>query len=246
MASFGDLLEFRSGNGRAEIPAVSERREAVVRAPQDERGDPDTVQPRPELRVVHVRIPREERGRLAVARHRRQLLLGQRFVVAQPHRGIAERQLLPPASRRGKNVEDVALVASAEFRADRPDQDEARQALAGLGRDLRCDPAAERGTDDDQVAQVELLDQVEVEIRHVVDRTHALGQLRVPESGMRRGDHLRLAREQLDETLRAVNADVRMEKEDGAPLPSAEDFDVCTRDLFGCRAFCRVHVFSPP
>src|SRR6267378_2454052 len=244
MARFGDLLEFRSGNCRAEILAVGERREAVVRAPQEERRNPDAVQPSSELRVVHVGVPREQRGRFAVARHRSQLLLGQRLVVAQPHRRIAERELLPAAARRGEDVQDVALVALAEFGADRPDQDEARQVLAGLGRDLRGDPCAEGSADDDEVAQAELLDQVEVEIRHVVDRAHAPGQLRVPESGMRRGDHLRLAREQLDERFRAVNADVRMEKEDRAPFPPPEDLDVCARDLFGHRAFCGVHVLQ--
>src|SRR6267142_4072257 len=129
MPRVGDLLEFRPGNALAVAPAVSERREAVLRAPQKQGRDADAVQPRPELRVVHVGIPREERGCLAVARHRGQLVLRQRLVVAQPHRGVAERELLPTAARRGEDVHDVALVARAEFRADRPDQNEARQAL---------------------------------------------------------------------------------------------------------------------
>src|SRR5438477_13167658 len=68
MARVGDLLEFGAGDGRAVILAVGDRREAVVRAPQEQRWDPDAVQAPSQLRVVHVGIPREERGRLAVAR----------------------------------------------------------------------------------------------------------------------------------------------------------------------------------
>src|SRR6266581_2501688 len=66
MARLGDLLEFRSGNGRAEAPAVSERREAVVRPPKKKRRNPDAVQTRPELRVVHVGAPAEVAGGPAV------------------------------------------------------------------------------------------------------------------------------------------------------------------------------------
>jgi len=92
--------------------------------------------------------------------------------------------------------------------------------------------------DDHEVAQIQLLDQVEIEIRHVVDARHAPGQLRVPEPGMRRGEHLRVARKRLDQRLRAVHADVRMEKEERAPLPPPEDLDVYSGDFFGYRAFC--------
>jgi len=55
-----------------------------------------------------------------------------------------------------------------------------------------------------------------------------------------------VARDALDERFRAVHADVRMEKEDRAPLPPPEDLDVRARDFLGHRAFCRIHVFSPP
>src|SRR4029077_10279124 len=104
------------------------------------------------------------------------------------------------------------------------------------------DPSAEGSADDDEVAQVELLDQVEIEIRHVVDARHAPRQLRVPEPWMRRGEHLHVARETLDERPGAVHSDMRMEKEDRPSLPPSQDLDACARDLFGGRAFCGVHV----
>src|SRR6266581_6943010 len=59
MARFGDLLEFRAGDRGAVAPAVRGRSEAVLRTPQKQRRNPDAVQPRAQLRVVHVGVPGE-------------------------------------------------------------------------------------------------------------------------------------------------------------------------------------------
>src|SRR3981081_3887635 len=53
MARVGDLLEFRAGKALAVAPAVGERREAVLRAPEKQGRDADAMQPSPELRIVH-------------------------------------------------------------------------------------------------------------------------------------------------------------------------------------------------
>src|SRR6266702_6496329 len=62
MARFCDLLEFSAGARGAVAPAVRGRSEAVLRTPQKQRRNPDAVQARAQLRVVHVGVPGEVRG----------------------------------------------------------------------------------------------------------------------------------------------------------------------------------------
>jgi hypothetical protein len=55
---------------------------------------------------------------------------------------------------QGEDVGDVARLAIAHLDAQRGHQHESGQAIGALHRHLRGDPAAERGTDQDHLAQV--------------------------------------------------------------------------------------------
>src|SRR4051812_41340056 len=69
MAGARDGLEARTRYCRAIGAAVSLRDNTVAGSPQEQRWDADTVQPRFELRVVHVRRPGVARRGFSVARH---------------------------------------------------------------------------------------------------------------------------------------------------------------------------------
>ena len=56
---------------------VVRRNQPVALAAQEQRRRRDAVQPVAQLRIVHVRLPRQQRERLAVAHHDRQLFVGQ-------------------------------------------------------------------------------------------------------------------------------------------------------------------------
>ena len=59
-----------------------------------------------------------------------------------------------------------------------------REALGRFHGDLGGDPGAEPDADDQRVAQVELLEKIEIEVGEIVDRAHALRQLGSAEAGM--------------------------------------------------------------
>src|SRR5260370_814981 len=69
-------------------PVVVGGDEAIVGAPQEQRGDGDPVQPPPELRVMEVRLPGVECRCLPIARDDRQPIVGQRGVIEPGARGV--------------------------------------------------------------------------------------------------------------------------------------------------------------
>ena len=78
-------------------------------------------------------------------------------------------------------------------RSSRPtgaDQHEAVDPLAVVHRELRGQPAAERGADDGDVAQVVLVEEVEVEVDEVVHVVDPVQVGRLPVARVRRGDDL--------------------------------------------------------
>ena len=83
----------------------------------------------------------------------------------------------------GIDIDDIARLAVAELNADGVDQDELRDPVRALGRQLGGDPAAERDTNDDQIFQPQILDQVEIAIGDIVDRRHVLRPRRAPDPG---------------------------------------------------------------
>ena len=96
------------------------------------------------------------------------------------------------------HVGDVALVAAAEFDAERVDQHEAGEARGRTHHDLGRDPAAEAGADQHRIVEPELGREVEIEIGEVVDRAQAVEQRRVAPTRMPRRDDPVAASQQVE------------------------------------------------
>ena len=90
-----------------------------------------------------------------------------------------------------ENVGDVAGLAIADLDADGIGHDQPRQPRRRFHRDLGGNPGAERYADHGEVAKIELVEEIEIKIRQIVDRAHALGQFRAAEARMRRRDDVR-------------------------------------------------------
>ena len=103
-------------------------------------------------------------------------------------------------------------LAVADLDADGVRQDEPRKARSGFHRDLCGDPGTEGYTDQCDIAQIELIEQIEIEIREIVDRTHALGQFGTAETRMRRGDNARPFGKLVDRRGGRLNAVFGMQK----------------------------------
>src|SRR4051794_21949076 len=61
VAGVGDDIHARAGNLRAPGLAVGWADDAILLAPQQQRGDVDAMQPTLQMRVVHVWLPAESR-----------------------------------------------------------------------------------------------------------------------------------------------------------------------------------------
>ena len=101
--------------------------------------------------------------------------------------------------RRANSSADQAKMSSNGARAlcdpGRRQQRSDAQPLGAADRDLGGDPAAEAVPDQVNIAQVERLQHVEIEERHVADAHHPFGDRRAPEARMLRRDHAAFGRE---------------------------------------------------
>src|SRR5437899_11680208 len=90
-----DELETGSWNGRAiGGPVILGADESIVGTPEEQRGHGDAVQPLGQLRIVEVRLPRVQRGGLAIARDDDQLVVRILSVVDDEARMIEFLQML--------------------------------------------------------------------------------------------------------------------------------------------------------
>ena len=99
-------------------------------------------------------------------------------------RRVAVLQARHLVGRQREDVRDVAGLPVAHLDAERRHEDEPAEAFAALDRHLRGDPAAQRRADHDHVAEIPLGEQVEVEIREIVDGVDGARVGRVPEAGV--------------------------------------------------------------
>ena len=193
-----DGLELRAGNERAIAAAVALAQDAVGGAPQEQGRQLDAVQPVLQLRIVHVGRPCDPGMRFLVARRGQRFLLGQGLVVALAGLRIEKGERVELGGHQRPDIDDVAGLAVADLDADGVGHHEPRQPRLVLHRDLGRDPAAEADADHKDVVEIELFEQVEIEVRKVVDRAHAFRQLRGAEARMRRRDDAAAMRERVE------------------------------------------------
>ena len=146
------------------------------------------MQPALQPRVVHVRLPAEQRQRLAPAHDRSQLAFRQRGVVdlASPRIGPGEAHEL--RARHRVHVGDVAVGHAAQLDAERRGQHQMRETLRVAHRHLGGDPAAEAGADQYRIAQAQCAREIEIEIGDVVHGAEPVGQRRFAKPRMMRRD----------------------------------------------------------
>ena len=168
-----------------------------------------------------VGLPQIERRGLAIARDDFQRFVGERREIGCLAR-IVVRQPLQLARVGAEDVGDVARQAIAHLDPDRVDEDQPRDAGGRFDGDLRRDPAAHRETDQRHVAQIERVEQIEIEIRQIVDAVDPIGQFRGAESRMRRRDDAPVLGEQAQERRLRLQAARTMQHEDRRPFADVE------------------------
>jgi hypothetical protein len=100
-------------------------------------------------------------------------------------------------------------------------------------RDLSGDPAAERYADDRDVAQIELLEQVEIEIGEVVDPVERSRRLLPAEAGMRRNQEAAVRGEPLQHRRVGLDADSGMQEQQRPSAPALDHLDLDAADRDG-------------
>ena len=218
MAGALDRLEPRALDQRAEAAAVFLGQDAVGRAPQEQGRQTKPVQPVLELRIMHVRRPSKPGVRLPVARGGQRHIVRQILVVDLAELGIEIGERVELVRQQRPDVDDVAGLAVADFHADGVRHHDLRQPGVVLGGDLGGKPAAQSDADDEHVAKIELLEQVEIEVGEVIDRCHALGKLRAAEARMRWRDHAAAAGKLGQHRRRRIDPDARMQEQDRPAL----------------------------
>ena len=187
----GDGLDPRARARAARRLEIVGRDEAVAGAAHEQRRRRSTRCRRClQLGIVHVRLPDEQRQRLAVARDDVQLLVGQRREIERELRRDRGNMSFGSFSRRHReDVGNVELVGRAGLHADRADEHQPLDALGHLGRHLRGDPAADRAADEIDRVETQPVHQFEIDVRDVVDAVEPVRQRRVAEARMRGRDH---------------------------------------------------------
>ena len=175
--------------------------QAVARAAHEQRRHVSPMQPMLELRIVHPRLPRQQRQRLAVADHDGQFLIRHLREIRLHPRGIVEQQLARLVLRHRENIRDVELVRAADLDADRSDHDQTANALRRLGGHLSRDPAADRAARDIDHIELETIQQLEIEMGDIVDAVEPVRQAGPTKAGMRGHDQTAPRRKQRDELL---------------------------------------------
>ena len=148
------------------------------------------------LRIVHVRLPGNERQRFAVADQNRQLIVAQRGRVRRHLGRIAEKQSIEFRRRQRKYIRQVELIRAAGFDADRTNEKQFLESLRRLGRHFRRDPAPQRTTDQIDARKAELVQEFQVDMGDIVCAVEPIRQSRFSKAGMRRADESTLLCEQ--------------------------------------------------
>ena len=201
MAGVGDRLGARLRHERGVALQVVRRDQSVAGAADEQCGHRDPVQPVLELGIVHVRLPRDQRERLAVACHDRDLFVGHRGNVGTVLGRIVEQELCQFLRRQREHVGNVEPVGRADLDPDRADHDQAPDPLRHLGGDFGRNPAADRAAHQVGSGDPKLVHQFEIDVGDVVDAVDPVGQGGFAETRMRGRDHVPLLCHQRQERI---------------------------------------------
>ena len=215
----------RAGNERAIGPAIARRDDAVVVAPQHQRRHGDAREPAIEARIVHVGLPAIEAQRLAVPGIAHDLVVRHGVEIGRMARRVPPAPLRHVARVRVEDVENVRRLAPADLEAERVDQHEFLDAVAGGGGHFRGEPAAEREADDARLL-AEPVQQLEIEMHEVVHMAHIVGPRRAAEAGARGRNDLEAPRQKVEKRRPRRNRLEPVQQQEFWPLPSPQRLEL--------------------
>ena len=141
-------------------------------AMEHQRRAIDAVQAVLQLGVVHVGLPGHQRHGFLVAGEDAQLFIALALGRKPALFRIGHGQGVEFGLGRKENIGYVELVARPDLDAHRRHQHDARNAACVLGGQIRRHPTAQRGADEGDVLQIQLLQSIQVDVNEVVDRIH--------------------------------------------------------------------------
>ena len=194
----------RAGDRRMPSLAIGRRKEPVVLAPEDEGGNADSVQPALELRIMVARLPGELRHHplvrkpdILVLGHERagDSLVGEfRFEIGLAHRLLLAEQ------------EGIEMLDAGDVNAWRIDERQRREPAGVAHGEVRRDPSAERQADKMNLAQIERVEEIKIEIGEVRHRLEPGRRVAAAEPRSLRHDHLEFLGERLHRRKKARRA----------------------------------------
>jgi hypothetical protein len=194
-------------------------------------GSGNAMQPSLELRIVHPRLPGQQSQSLTCAEHGGDFPVCHFCYVAFHAAWIVVKKLLYALFRHGEDVGNIELVGWADLYADRAYQHQATNALRRFGGYFRRDPAADRATDDVEVAQIHAVHQLEIEVGDVVHAIEPIRQTGLTKARMRGSDQSAPRRQRRDKWLSSVESVTTVQEKKRTALPIFEQLKVDVRNF---------------
>src|SRR5215471_3767498 len=111
-------------------------------------------------------------------------------------------------------------------------QRERTQRVAVAHGEVGRDPAAERGSDEIDLAQAEFLDELEIEVGEIADVVEPLRRIGASEAGMLRYDHVEALRQCLEERQPHAGAACAVEEQERCTPAAAQHVDLAPGNRF--------------
>ena len=195
----------------------------VLAAAQDQRRHIDAVQPMDELRIMHERRPAIESLGFRPARQNGQFLVALAVVGERRVARIDEFGACAFCRLQHVEIDEIPVLDPADLDAVGRGQHQPPEACGGAHSYLAGDPAPETGPREDNVFQAHGLQQIEIEIGKIIDRTEMPWPLVTAEAGMERGDHLEACAQQAEVVAGVpIRPRARMQEEQRTPAAGAQ------------------------
>src|SRR5712675_150593 len=177
------------GERRGERLSVGRLGKPVRLSPEHQRRQIDPMQPALQARIVQVWSPTIVGEHVALAREFLELAGG--------HRCVARRISLPVREKHREcldvghveEIGEVALFPAGELHAHRRDEDQLAEPRVIAHAHLERNPSAERRADENHVVELELVEEIEIEVGQIVDRSEVSRTRRRTIAWMARRNH---------------------------------------------------------
>src|SRR2546427_821856 len=227
--STASTLSPRSSH-RRNSSMTSSNRSAAIFGSQYLFGRLARTEPALELGIVHIRMPAVEAERFPVPGAHDQLVVREGVEVGRPFPGIVPAPPLHFQGRGVEDVEDVRGLAIADLDAEGVHEDELVQTMTALDGHFRREPAPEGQPDERHLLVRQSLEDVQIEVRQIVDRLEARRARRPAEARVRGSDDLGVAAEQLQEACPRIDGLHAVQEQDRPAGAPAHDLQLHARD----------------